>query len=153
MVRLPSLRQSPDNGRGQGRQQRERPSQLIGGQCRDNTPIVEDKGGCVPLELDTREAGEAERQPQLCPLSLLYYIWMYCVVLEPQLTRPTHSFPPKLDCWSRMVGLAIFNGNKGRMNPTCPYIHHFYNTNIKLFLPSKRTSKRVVRNFASKYKS
>ena len=39
------------------------------------------------------------------------------------------------------------------MNPTCPYIHNFYNTNIKLFLASKGTSKRVVRNFASKYKS
>ena len=49
----------------------ERPTQLIGGQCGDNRPIVEDKGGCVPLELDTREAGEAESQPQLCPLLYL----------------------------------------------------------------------------------
>ena len=59
----------------------ERPTQLIGGQCGDNTPIVEDKGGCVPLELDTREAGEAESSLSY----VLYYIWMYCVVLEPLL--------------------------------------------------------------------
>ena len=55
-----------------------RPAELIGGQCRDNTPIVEDKGGCVPLELDTREAVEAETQLRLS--HVLYYIWKYCVV-------------------------------------------------------------------------
>ena len=58
-----------------------RSAELIGGQCLDNTPIVEDKGGCVPLELDTREAGEAESSLSY----VLYYIWMYCVVLEPLL--------------------------------------------------------------------
>ena len=133
-----------------------RPAELIGGQCRDNTPIVEDKGGCVPLELDTREAGEAERQPQLCPLSLLYYIWMYCVVLEPQLSYPRpgsllHS-PPELE-WNCWFGHFYWKQRKDEASLSCPYIQHFYNTNIKLFQPSKRTSKRVVRNFASKYKS
>ena len=69
----------------------ERAEQLIGGQCRDNRPIVEDKGGRVPLEVDTREAGEAESQPQLCPL--LYLDVLCCVGAS---TRTEARLPPSL---------------------------------------------------------
>ena len=58
-----------------------RPAELIGGQCGDNRPIVEDNGGCVPLELDGRgRGGLASLSYALGPLLYL----MYCVVPEPQ---------------------------------------------------------------------
>ena len=109
-----------------------RPAELIGGQCRDNTPIVEDKGGCVPLELDTREAGEAESQPQLCPLSPLLYLDVLCCVGASTHRGQAHSFTPQLS-WSGIVGSDIFNGNKGMMNSACPYIEHFYNKHKAIF--------------------
>ena len=76
-----------------------RPAELIGGQCRDNTPIVEDKGGCVPLELDTREAG----RPRPSLSYVLYYIWMYCVVGSLIGARPGSLLPSPTErewnCW------------------------------------------------------
>ena len=82
-----------------------RPTQLIGGQCGDNRPIVEDKGGCVPLELDTREAGEAESQPQLCPL---LYLDVLCCGGASTERGQAHSFPLQLS-GSGIVGLDIFS--------------------------------------------
>ena len=71
-----------DNGRGQDWVGRLCWTEtVIGGQCWDNTPIVEDNGGCVPLELDGRgRGGLASLSYALGPLLYL----MYCVVPEPQ---------------------------------------------------------------------
>ena len=76
----------------------DRPSRtLIGGQCGDNRPIVEDNGGCVPLELDTR--GRRPRQPRPCPQSSPLYQDLLCCA-RPQPTEALSPASPLLYCQS-----------------------------------------------------